>query len=355
MVHDSGPQRPSPLMQAPAPREDPVDALLRPRALVVTVLSVQALALILSLTQPLDEDWPIRFGLLSLALLWITIALLCGLALCRRLLHRLPAGAFPWVALAMLIAVTAVVAHVGWHITHADALRAEVHGMFMLRAIATSVIVGMLALLIYQNYRQGRQAGIQQKEAELAVLRARVQPHFLFNTLNTGIALVHSQPARAERLLLDLSDMFRAAFSGPAITPLHAEVALAKQYLAIEALRFADRLDVHWTLPAQESPLLQAKVPTLSLQPLVENAIKHGVEPSLTGGCIDVSIDADGAMVRIRVRNTLPQEPAKTSAGHGIGLGAVRARIESFSDGRGRLEAGPDTDDHFVATLTLPR
>lgn len=342
-------------MPSPAQHEHPVDALLRPRALVVTILSSEALAVILSLTSPLDTGWPVRFGLLSLSLLWITIALLCGLALLRPLLHRLPAVAFPWISLALLVAMASFVAHVGWHLTNTDVMHGERYGMFMMRAIATSAVVGMLALLIYQNYLQGRQAAIRHKEAELAVLRARVQPHFLFNTLNTGVALLHSQPERAERLLLDLSDLFRTAFSGPASGPLSAEIALTRQYLAIEKLRFSERLQVHWELPADDNPLLETRVPTLSLQPLVENAIKHGIEPSLGGGRIDLAVDGDGARIRIRVRNTMPSPPSAGSAGHGIGLGAVRARVESFGDGSGRIDVGQDPAGDFIATLTLPR
>lgn len=342
-------------MSAPIQREHPIEALLRPKALVVTVLASEALAVILSLAHPLDAEWPVRFGLLSLSLLWITIASLCALALCRPLLHRLPAAAFPWFALTWLVLATGGVAHSGWNLTQAASISGDGYSMFMLRAIATSLVVGMLALLIYQNYLQGREAAIRHKEAELAVLRARVQPHFLFNTLNTGIALLHGQPERAERLLLDLSDLFRATFSGPAVGPLRAEIALARQYLAIESLRFAQRLEVHWALPDEDSPLLDTQLPALSLQPLVENAIKHGIEPSLTGGRVEVSVDTLGPQVRVRVRNTMPDPPSTTSSGHGIGLEAVRARIEAFGDGSGRLHTEQDATGDFVATLTLAR
>ncbi|MDR7191492.1 sensor histidine kinase [Luteimonas terrae] len=342
-------------MSAIAQREHPVEALLRPKALVVTVLASEALAVVLSLTHPLDADWPVRLGLLSLSLLWITITALCGLALCRPLLRRLPTTAFPWLALTLLVLATGAVAHTGWTLTRSASVSDDGYSMFMLRAIATALVVGMLALLIYQNYLQGREAAIGHKEAELAVLRARVQPHFLFNTLNTGIALLHNQPERAERLLLDLSDLFRAAFSGPAVGPLRAEIALAQQYLAIESLRFAERLDVQWVLPDEDSPLLDTQLPALSLQPLVENAIKHGIEPSLLGGRLEISIEPQGAQVLVRVRNTMPNPPSTSSRGHGIGLDAVRARTESFGDGSGRLQAGPDADGNFVAVLTLPR
>jgi len=332
-----------------------VDALLRPRAMVVTVLSSGALALVLSLTDPLDGQWPVRFGLLALSLLWITMAVLSGLALCRPLLSRLPAIAFPWLSLALLMAITAIVAHVGWRLSGAEAISNEPYARFIARAIASALIVGMLALLIYQNYLQGRQAAIRQKEAELAVLRARVQPHFLFNALNTGIALLHDRPERAERLLLDLSDLFRAALSGPDSAPLHAEIALVRQYLAIESLRFADRLEVRWNLPDDSDPLLDTRVPALSLQPLVENAIRHGIEPSTAGGRIELTVDADDTHARVHIRNTVPAAHAHASTGHGIGIGAVRARVESIGNRNGTLTTGITTNGDFVATLSVPR
>src|SRR5690606_11628475 len=107
-------------------------------------------------------------------------------------------------------------------------------------------------------------AAVRAKQAELEALQARIRPHFLFNTLNTGAALVHARPGEAERLLLGLSDLFRAALAGPGELPLEDELGLARRYLEIEALRFGPRLQVNWQLPA---PLPEVWVPTLSIQP----------------------------------------------------------------------------------------
>lgn len=340
----------------PSPHaEHPVDALLHPRAVIVVVLSSEAIALILSLMRPLDAAWPVHFGLLSLALFWIAVVPLAALFLARRWLRRLSPQLFPWLALGAVVGTTYLVAHVGWMLVGASDLAAEPYGRYMARALIASTVAGMLALLIYQNYLQGRQLAVQHKEAELAVLQARVQPHFLFNTLNTGIALLHARPERAERLLLDLADLFRAAFGGPPNTSLRAELALAQQYLDIESLRFGERLALHWSLPADDSPLLDTKVPALSLQPLVENAIRHGIEPSLHAGRIEVAVEGDASHVRIVIANTLPDIRSDGSAGHGVGLAAVRARVTAFGDGSGRLETSENPDDRFTAVLVLPR
>lgn len=107
---------------------------------------------------------------------------------------------------------------------------------FVLRILALAVVVGLIGLLTYQNYWRSRQLAVRAKQLELEALQARIRPHFLFNTLNTGAALVHAQPDAAERVLLDLADLFRSALRGPQLIPLAEELALAHRYLEIEQL-----------------------------------------------------------------------------------------------------------------------
>ncbi len=135
-------------------------------------------------------------------------------------------------------------------------------------------------------------------------MQARIRPHFLFNTLNSAIALVREDPARAEALLEDLSDLFRHALKdqGEPVT-LDEEIALAKRYLAIEEVRFGSRLQLEWQLDPKAGA---ARLPPLLLQPLVENAVKHGVEPSAQGAQIRVSTQLRGSSVVIKVTNTVP-------------------------------------------------
>ena len=170
--------------------------------------------------------------------------------------------------------------------------------------------------------------------ARLAELQSRIRPHFLFNTLNTALALVRVDPARAEEVLEDLAELFRVALTdiGEAVT-LEEEVALAQRYLAIEQIRFGTRLQVSWELdPAAGA----ARVPPLILQPLVENAVRHGVEPSDRGGTIRVRTRVKLGRVLVTIANSVGAAPSRP--GNGLALRNVRERLRLMHDVAGQLE-----------------
>lgn len=172
--------------------------------------------------------------------------------------------------------------------------------------------------------------------ARLSELQARIRPHFLFNTLNSAIALVRAEPRKAEALLEDLSDLFRYALKdqGESVT-LAEEIALAQRYLAIEQVRFGDRIQVDWRLDPAAS---LARLPPLLLQPLVENAVRHGVEPSPQGALIKVSTQCRGSTVVIKVTNTVPS--ITSVPGHGVALANVRDRLSLLHDVQGQFQSG---------------
>jgi two-component system sensor histidine kinase AlgZ len=172
--------------------------------------------------------------------------------------------------------------------------------------------------------------------ARLSELQARIRPHFLFNTLNSAIALVRAEPAQAETLLEDLSDLFRHALmeQGEFVT-LADEIALAQRYLAIEQVRFGTRLQLEWALDATAAA---AKLPPLLLQPLVENAVKHGVEPSVPGAQVRISTQRRGSTVVIKVTNTVPAGAGEP--GHGLALVNVRDRLKLLHDVQGQFQSG---------------
>jgi two-component system, LytTR family, sensor histidine kinase AlgZ len=167
-----------------------------------------------------------------------------------------------------------------------------------------------------------------QAAARLAELQSRIRPHFLFNTLNTALTLVRLDPARAEGVLEDLAELFRVALSesGDAVT-LHDEVELARRYLAIEQIRFGDRLKVEWDLDAAAAG---ARVPPLLLQPLVENAVRHGIEPSDSGGTIRVRTRVALGRAVILISNSVA--PAASRPGNGMALANVRERLRLMHD-----------------------
>jgi two-component system, LytTR family, sensor histidine kinase AlgZ len=185
--------------------------------------------------------------------------------------------------------------------------------------------------------------------ARLAELQARIRPHFLFNTLNSAIALVRAEPARAESLLEDLSELFRHALAdSQEAVPLRQEMDLAERYLAIEQVRFGERLRVEWRLDDKASG---ARLPPLIMQPLVENAVKHGVEPSPDGAQVCISTQRRGSRVVIKVSNTVPA--GSGAPGHGLALDNVRQRLALLHDVEGRFDSGM-VDGVFQVRLEIP-
>jgi two-component system sensor histidine kinase AlgZ len=185
--------------------------------------------------------------------------------------------------------------------------------------------------------------------ARLSELQARIRPHFLFNTLNSAIALVRAEPAKAEALLEDLSDLFRHALMEQGeFVSLADEIALAQRYLAIEEVRFGDRIQVEWVL---DPDAMAAKLPPLLLQPLVENAVRHGVEPSATGAQIRISTQRRGSTVVIKVTNTVPA--GQGAGGNGVALDNVRDRLKLLHDVQGQFQSALK-DGVFQVRIQVP-
>jgi two-component system sensor histidine kinase AlgZ len=188
-----------------------------------------------------------------------------------------------------------------------------------------------------------------QASTRLAVLQSRIRPHFLFNTLNTAIALVRIDPLRAESVLEDLSDLFRAALvdadSEPALeSSLAEELALGRRYLAIEQVRFGERLRVHWDLdPSAEG----ARLPHLLLQPLLENAVRHGVEPSSDIASVHIQTRREAGLVSLIITNPLPSEASVP--GHRMALDNLRERLVLMHGVACDFRAGRNGDRYRVA------
>jgi two-component system sensor histidine kinase AlgZ len=183
--------------------------------------------------------------------------------------------------------------------------------------------------------------------ARLAELQSRIRPHFLFNTLNTALALVRVDPARAEGVLEDLAELFRVALADHhdpmASVSLAEEVELAQRYLAIEQIRFGQRLKVQWELDPEAGA---ARVPPLLLQPLVENAVRHGVEPADAGGTIRVRTRVKLGRALVTIANSVPQAPSRP--GNGIALTNVRERLRLMHDMAAQFETRREGDVYRV-------
>ena len=185
--------------------------------------------------------------------------------------------------------------------------------------------------------------------AKLAELQSRIRPHFLFNTLNTALSLVRLDPPRAEGVLEDLAELFRVALAdtGEAVT-LAEEVELAQRYLAIEQIRFGSRLRVSWELDPDAGA---ARVPPLLLQPLVENAVRHGVEPADEGGAIRVRTRVKMGRAVISIANSVPASPSRP--GNGMALRNVRERLRLMHDVSAQFDTRLDKDV-FRVQIVVP-
>jgi two-component system, LytTR family, sensor histidine kinase AlgZ len=264
-------------------------------------------------------DWLARLALITGAALPATLIWLITACALKKQLQRLP-KAGQWlggIGLGMLAGLygCAMVAFLG--ITpDAPWLASAATGALLSAALVAALV-----------WRAAGRAPAS-ANARLAELQARIRPHFLFNTLNSAIALVRAEPARAEAVLEDLAELFRSALvdRGDAV-PLVQEIELAQRYLAIEEVRFGTRLRVQWVVDEAAN---QAMVPPLLLQPLVENAVKHGVEPSADGADIKISTQRRGSSVVVKVTNTVPA--GQGERGNGVALRNVEDRLKLLHD-----------------------
>lgn len=338
-------------MRDPPVKPSPLDSLWQAPVIIWVVLAGEGLAAVLALApNAMDGGRWVFFGLVSLIVQWVLLTTLGCLYLLR---HRL-AGARPpyiaWCALLLLVLATWLIGGLLWLLQRSLVPTAPDHWtMMFLRLTGIAVVVGFLGLAAFQNHWRTRQLAVKAKQSELEALQARIRPHFLFNTLNTGAALIHQRPEDAERVLLDLADLFRAALAGPREIPLAEEFALTRRYLEIESLRFRERLTIHWRLPDTIPDVL---IPTLSIQPLAENAIRHGIEPDPAGGTIWLCLDVSARWIDIEVRNTLPPRPA-ASIGHQVGQTSVHARLQALTEGQGQLQTRQENGT-YIAVIRLP-
>ncbi len=272
-------------------------------------------------------DWVLRMALVTGGAMPATVAWLLLACISKRQLARLPSSA-QYAAAIVMGGVAGVYGCATLYWT----------GLLALPPWVASACSGVLlsSVLVAALIWRGKGRLPAHTSARLAELQSRIRPHFLFNTLNSAIALVRAEPAKAEALLEDLSDLFREALkdSGEPVR-LAMEIDLARRYLEIEQVRFGERLRVQWALdPAADNALL----PPLLLQPLVENAVRHGVEPSAQGADVRLSTQRRGSIVVIKVTNTVPN--GQGEHGQGLALRNVRDRLALLHDVQGQFRSG---------------
>jgi two-component system sensor histidine kinase AlgZ len=299
-----------------------VGVVLRAVLFVEVVMAVAAMFDIFSFL-----EWLMRLSLLTGGALPATLLWLVGACSLKKLLARLS----PRIQQVAGIAMGALAGLYGCAMLYLTGLL-EPAPWAACSASGTLLSAMLVAALVMRA--RGRTPAAT--AARLSELQARIRPHFLFNSLNSAVALVRAEPAKAEALLEDLSDLFRHALMEPGESvTLADEIALAQRYLAIEKTRFGERMRLVWTLDPTAD---QARLPALLLQPLVENAVKHGVEPSDAGAEIRIFTQRRGSSVVIKVTNTLPL--LASARGSGVALANVRERLALLHDVQGHFQCG---------------
>ncbi|WP_456379826.1 sensor histidine kinase [Thiolapillus sp.] len=306
------------------------------RTVLAVVVSATLMAMVLSLasTARLRDFWE-NFSIVALYIQWIGLTAVAVICLLKRWLGRMRHGAAGMVAWCVIMLVALAVSLSATWLVPLDILSGVSSQELLVRTLGISGILGALVLrYLYENHQQ-KQRELAESRARFQALQARIRPHFLFNSLNTVISLIPVDPARAEEVLQDLADLFRAALGDERrMSTVSQELELARQYLAIEQQRLGRRLKVEWDLEKLPDA---ATMPALLLQPLVENAVYHGVGASVTGGEICIFGRFRNGIVALTVSNTLPQQNEQPhQGGNHMAVENIRQRLQMrFGDAAG--------------------
>lgn len=322
------------------------------RMVFAVVISAELLAVVLTLgsLRSMDSFYS-ELSMRSLLIQWIALfgaALLCMAGPRIRRLGNSMAGVLSWLLLlgVTLFAALCALALLGWPLNSASGL------LFIVESLGISAI--MAALLLRYLYIQylWRQQVEAESEARFQALQSRIRPHFLFNSMNTIAQLTRTDPALAEAVVEDLSDLFRASLgNSQRLSTLGDEIELVRGYLRIEQQRLGDRLEVEWDLEPLPD---EAPLPALILQPLFENAVYHGVEPSVGQGVIHVSGRYRRRRVNISIRNTVPVNAGdRRREGNAMAVENIRPAASGFFDGEANLIIG-EVDGEYQVRLTFP-
>ena len=295
------------------------------------LLGVNFLALAAALVQSTGVgDWLQRYGDMAAWVQPLLLFNLAVLALLGALLQRLPLW-FGQVFVVLLAAVSAVLLLDFWRFMAFD----DGGWQRMLRA---ALLGGLMAgTMLFYFAMRAKAFSPALAEARLQALTARIRPHFLFNSLNAVLSLIRSEPRRAETALEELAELFRALMRDHReMLPLADEIALCRQYLDLEKLRLGERLHVEWDIVDVPVDL---KVPPLILQPLLENAVYHGIEPSGEDGTLRIRFARSGDELHIDLANPCRDGPGLQN-GNNMALANIRERLALHYDLEARLEAG---------------
>ncbi|MCZ6536891.1 MAG: histidine kinase [Gammaproteobacteria bacterium] len=295
----------------------------------------------------------------SLFLMWAALAGAASLCFVRPFLARASLSTVTLVSFVIIMAIMLVITEMAWAVSRYAAdldLMGQVlpneHGELLVRNLGIGAIVAALILrYFYVNFQWQRNVEMEAR-ARVHALQARIRPHFLFNSMNTIASLTRSDPERAEEAIEDLSDLFRVSLGDPRQRiPLKEELEVSRIYQRIEQLRLGERLRVRWLV--NDLPM-RALVPGLLIQPLLENAIYHGIEPLPEGGEVLIEGFRRKSQMEIRISNPLSEDnPQSSYSGNQLALANVRQRLELAYPGKARVDV-EQTPGKYRISLFLP-
>ncbi|HFE48120.1 MAG TPA: sensor histidine kinase [Chromatiaceae bacterium] len=323
------------------------------RLLLGIVLSAELLAVVLTLAASGPPGGFLEaLALRSMLVQWIAVSGAMLLCLLKKPLAKLPSVAAALAAWLLLGGVAASIAEATWRLLWRarQVHDTGAHGQLLSSTVGITLIVS--ALLLRYLYVQGQWRGQIQAEnrARMQALQSRIRPHFLFNSMNTIAALTQTDADRAEQTVLDLADLFRASLADSAtVSTLRNELELARGYLRIEQQRLGGRLRVEWDIDHLPD---NVQMPKLLLQPLLENAIYHGIEPAPEGGTVRIAVRYRRRRINIAIHNPLPAD-GSTRDGNQVALDNVRQRLAGMFGDEAMLRA-TEVDGGYQLRLVFP-
>ena len=319
------------------------------RVVFTTVIVGELLALVLTLVSiPSFAEFGLRLSQVSMFVQWIGLVSAGVFCLTYRYVPtahrgRVVVASFMMATVAVVTLATSVAA---WLLTG----RTTPLEPFALRNLAVALVVAGFAvryLFLLYGWRERVYAAGQ---ARFEALQARIRPHFLFNSMNTLAHLARTDPQAAERAVEDLADLFRVALGRGQRATLGSELELGRRYLGLESHRLGERLRVDWQIDQLPG---DAVLPQLYLQPLLENAVYHGIERARAGGTVRVSGGHKDGTVTLRITNTLADADTRPRPGNRMAQDNVRARLEAFFAGDSRMTVS-SSDGQYQVLLQFP-
>ncbi|MBT8448421.1 MAG: histidine kinase, partial [Gammaproteobacteria bacterium] len=266
--------------------------LCQTTSVFLIILNAELLALLLSLARFDGENFWLILARSSLFIQWVALinaAILCALRSRLSRFSDLQAASISYISVILVTFVAALLAQ------YFDSAAGQVDYVYrwddVLFSVVIAAIVAAFWMRLFYLQAQYRQQLMAETESRFQALQARIKPHFLFNSMNILTSLIQVAPEKAEKVVEDLSELFRASLSDhKKLVTLQDEVAICKSYLDIEQLRLGDRLKVDWQIQAD---LDACYIPPLTLQPLIENAVYHGIQPLVDGGTVTIILQSD--------------------------------------------------------------